>query len=105
MIHYTREGEYLRLGLNFRFTGGLHLIWCWYNLATREITTRRLRLLVHPRPRVVVSKNTHNVIENYLRLNDLAVVSVETLADLRAIEQATWRRTSSNAWIRPGGME
>lgn len=103
MIHYTREGEYLRLGLNFRFTGGLHLIWVWYDLATREITTRRIRFLVRPRLRFVMAGPVkHNVVETYLRLNDLEVVHRETLADLKAIEQATWRRNVAQAWVKPG---
>jgi hypothetical protein len=34
----------------------------------------------------------------------MEVVHSEVLQDLKAIEQATWRRTTANAWIKPGDL-
>jgi hypothetical protein len=69
MIHYTREGEYLRLGLNFRFTpGGFVLLWAWYDFASHSATIYRLRVRMHRKPRFMFAKNKHNVIDTYLHL-------------------------------------
>jgi hypothetical protein len=103
MIHYTREGEYLRLGLNFRFTpGGFVLLWAWYDFASHSATIYRLRVRMHRKPRFMFAKNKHNVIDDYLRLRGMEVVHSEVLADLKAIEKSTWRRTEKQAWIQPG---
>lgn len=103
MIHYTREGEYLRLGLNFRFTpGGFVLLWAWYDFASHSATIYRLRVRMHRKPRFMFAKNKHNVIDAYLHLHGMEVVHSEVLADLKAIEKSTWRRTDKKAWIQPG---
>lgn len=102
MIHYTREGEYLRLGLNFRFTPwSVTLIWAWYDFARHEATHYRFRLRLHRQPKFMWEKNRFNVIENYLHVHGMEVVHSEVLADLKAIEKSTWRRTEKRAWIQP----
>ncbi|MEN9885721.1 MAG: hypothetical protein RL758_299 [Pseudomonadota bacterium] len=103
MIHYTREGDYLRLGLNFRFTPwSVTLIWAWYDFASHNATTYRLRVRMHRKPRFMFEKNRHNVIDAYLHLHGMEVVHSEVLADLKAIEKSTWRRLENRAWIQPG---
>jgi len=103
MIHYTREGEHMRLGLNFRFTPySLTLIWAWYDFAAHSSTTYRFRVRLHRRPVFMFEKNRFNVIDAYLHLHGMEVVHSEVLADLKAIEKSTWRRTEKQAWIQPG---
>jgi len=105
MIHYTREGEHMRLGLNFRFTPySLTLIWAWYDFAAHSATTYRFRMRLHRKPVFMFEKNRFNVIDTYLHLHGMEVVHSEVLQDLKAIEQATWRRTTANAWIKPGDL-
>ena len=56
MIHYTKEGEYLKLGLNFRFTkGGFSMLWIWYDFATETAVQYRFRLRMHMKPRILWS--------------------------------------------------
>lgn len=82
MIHYTNEGCYLKLGLNFRFTaGGFTALWAWYNIGRRTLTVRRFRFRAHIRPWFLLSKTTHNVVENYARMNDLVLVPRPVLED------------------------
>jgi len=102
MIHYTREGEHIHIGLNFRFTpGGFMLLWAWYDFASHSATTYRFRMRLHRKPKFMFEKNRFNVIENYLQVRGLELVQREVLQDLKAIEQATWRRTDSQSWIKP----
>ena len=83
MIHYTKEGQFLKLGLNFRFTkGGFSFLWAWYDFATRNAVTYRFRLRMHRKPRILWEVARFNVVENYLRIRDLCVVHTETLQDL-----------------------
>ena len=106
MIHYTREGEHIRLGLNFRFTpGGFMLLWAWYDFANHSATTYRFRMRLHCKPKFMFEKNRFNVIENYLQVRGLELVQREVLQDLKAIEQATWRRNVAQAWVKPGGTQ
>lgn len=106
MIHYTREGEYLRLGLNFRFTpGGFMVLWAWYDFAAHSATTYRFRLRLHRKPQFMFAKNRFNVIDAYLHLHGMEAVHSEVLQDLKAIEQATWRRNVAQAWVKPGGTQ
>ena len=105
MIHYTREGEHIRLGLNFRFTpGGFMLLWAWYDFASHSAATYRFRMRLHRKPKFMFEKNRFNVIENYLHLRGLEAVHSEVLANLKAIERGTWRRTVAKAWVRPGDL-
>lgn len=105
MIHYTREGEYLRLGLNFRFTpGGFMLLWAWYDFASHSATTYRFRMRLHRKPKFMFEKNRFNVIDNYLHLHGMEAVHSEVLQDLKAIERGTWKRKVAKVWVRPGDL-
>lgn len=105
MIHYTREGEHMRLGLNFRFTPySLTLIWAWYDFAAHSATTYRFRVRLHRKPVFMFEKNRFNVIDAYLRLHDVEIVHREVLADLKLEQQATWRRNVAQAWVKPGAL-
>ena len=105
MIHYAREGEHLRLGLNFRFTPySLTLIWAWYDFAAHSATTYRFRVRLHRRPVFMFEKNRFNVIDTYLHLHGMEVVHSEVLQDLKSVEQDTLRRNERQAWIKPGNL-
>lgn len=102
MIHYTREGEHIRLGLNLRLTpGGFMLLWAWYDFASHIATTYRFRLRLHRKPQFMFAKNRFNVIDAYLHLRGMEAVHSEVLQDLKAIERDTWRRTDKQSWIQP----
>lgn len=103
MIHYTREGEYMRLGLNIRFTPwSVTLVWAWYDFASHSATTRRFRVRLHRRPMFIFEKNRFNVIDNYMQMHNVEIVNREVLADLKAEQQATWRRNVALARVKPG---
>lgn len=100
MIHYTQEGAYLKLGLNFRFTaGGFTAIWAWYDIAARTLTLRRFRLRYHIRPWVLRGVTRHNVVQGYLDQHDLDVVSREVLRDMRAVEDFDKRFSDRQTYV------
>jgi hypothetical protein len=102
MIHHTPEGHYIKLGLNFsRTPGGFRMLWAWYDFATNTATTYRLRIRLHMAPRIMCEKNTFNVIDNYLTLNDLELVQKEVLEDLKAMEDTQKRTNEPLAYIKP----
>ena len=83
MIHYTKEGQFLKLGLNFRFTkGGFSFLWAWYDFATQNAVTYRFRLRMHRKPRILWEVNRFNVVDSYLKRNDLSVVHTAILQDM-----------------------
>ena len=51
------------------------------------------------------AKNRFNVIDAYLHMHGMEAVHSEVLQDLKAIEQATWRRNVAQAWVKPGGEQ
>lgn len=102
MIHHTPEGSYLKLGLNFRRTsGGFCLTWVWYDIATHTATTRRFRLRLHVKPYILLSASEWNVIEEHLRLNDLALVNREWLQDTKAAWRDKLRRDKAAVQFGP----
>jgi len=105
MIHYTREGEHIHIGLNFRFTpGGFVLIWAWYDFSAHSATTYRFRLRLHRKPKFMFEKNRFNVIDNYMQMHNVEIVHREVLADLKAVQYAGWRRRKAKALVRPGDL-
>jgi len=87
MIHYTPEGAFIKLGLNFSFTpGGFRLAWAWYDFATHNAVTYRFRLRINKRPNFIWVVNRFNVIDAHLMRHDLELVHREVLQDLRALE-------------------
>lgn len=101
MIHIITEGSPFHIGLNLhRSRGGFVLMWVWYDSPQRELTVRRMRLRVHMRPWLMVSKQTGNVIDEYLRAHDLVLVNREVLADTRALEDSHMRNGDRMALIK-----
>jgi hypothetical protein len=102
MIHYTPEGSHMKLGLNLRRTpGGFAAMWAWYDFATHKAFSARFRLRLHIKPRILWSVERFNVIENYLALNGLDLVSTEVLQDLKAVEDQQKRINEPYAYVKP----
>ena len=102
MIHFKREGDFFKLGLNlYRAPGGFVAVWAWYNFATHKATMRRFRLRMHIKPRILWSVESFNVIDNYLRTNDLELVHREVIVDLKAMEDTQKRTNEPYAYIKP----
>lgn len=88
MIHFTSEGEVLELGLNLRRSpGGFCLTWVWFNFADHRASCRRFRLRLHMKPRIIWTVTKWDVVDQYLRNIDCALVPREVLADLKAVEK------------------
>ena len=86
MIHYTPEGAFIKLGLNFSFTpGGFRVMWAWYDFATHNAVTYRLRIRLF-KPQFMWAVNRFNVIHAHLARHDLELVNREVLNDLKAAE-------------------
>ena len=102
MIHYTPEGAYIKLGLNFsRTPGGFRLLWAWYNFASHEAVTYRLRLKIFGQPTFMWAVNRFNVIDAHLNRHGLELVNREVLEDLKAMELADMSRRDKQAYIKP----
>jgi hypothetical protein len=102
MIHYTKEGHHMKLGLNLRRTpGGFAAIWAWYDFATHKAFSARFRLRLHIKPRILWSVERFNVIDNYLAVNGFELVYREVLEDLNATEAAVKRTNEPFAYIKP----
>lgn len=103
MINFTKEGCFMKLGLNlYRAKGGFVAAWVWYDVARHNVHVSRFRLRMHMKPRILWSRQTHNVIENYMQMHNVEIVHREVLADLKAEQQATWRRNVAQARVKPG---
>lgn len=102
MIHYTKEGERLKLGLNFRFArGGFAMIWAWYNMPTNTVTAYRFRFRRHIKPRVIREKSNWNVVESELLVRDMVGVRREYLHDLLASQRDMMTHTGDQAYVKP----
>lgn len=100
MIHYTPEGAYIKLGLNFAFTpGGFRIMWAWYDFATHNAVTYRFRLRLW-RPQIMWEVNRFNVIEQHLMRHDLELVNREVLTDLKAVEASRKRVNEHLVYIK-----
>ena len=101
MIHYTPEGTYLKLGLNFSLTqGGFRVLWAWYDFATHKATSYRLRLRWHMAPRIIWESKKWDVIDNYLMVHGLEMVSTEIIQDLYKSEKTLKRISDSETFIK-----
>lgn len=101
MIHYTPEGSFIKLGLNFSLTpGGFRIMWAWYDFVTHNAVTYRLRIRLW-RPEIMWAKHRFNVIDAHLTRHDLELVSREVLHDLKAAEEADKRINEPLAYIKP----
>ena len=102
MIHYTPEGCYIKLGLNFsNAPGGFRLLWAWYDFGSHRATTYRLRVRWHMAPRILWEAKSWNVIDAHLELHGLELVHREVLEDLNAIEAAVKRTNEPYTYIKP----
>jgi len=86
MIHSHRPGEHIHIGLNFEFGmrgrwPWLTLIWCWYDLSTRETYGWRLRIRTHMRPFKLFSIHRQCVIDSFLADHDLVAIERSLLED------------------------
>lgn len=102
MIHIIKEGQYKKIGLNLhRSSGGFVAYWVWYTPATHELHGWRFRLRMHKKPHIIWSVERWNVIDSYLRSNDLELVNRETLVDLKELQESQRRRNERYAYIKP----
>lgn len=102
MIHFIKEGDIRRVGLNlYRAAGGFVAVWAWYDTVTRTMSYRRFRLRLHIRPWIVRSSGRFNVIEEYLMDYGLALVQREVLQDLSLLEADIKRTNEPYAYIKP----
>ena len=97
MVHHTPEGHHIKLGLNYsRTRGGFRLLWAWYNFAKYEAFAFRFRFRWDIKPRFIWEVKRWSVIDNYVATNNVALVTKETLEDLKSsVEMSTrygdWR--------------
>ena len=102
MIHFTKEGDRKKLGLNlYRSAGGFVAVWAWYDFARYEGISYRFRLRLHIQPRLLWEATRFNVIESYLMTHDLELVHREVLGDLKAMEETQKRTNEPYAYIKP----
>jgi hypothetical protein len=102
MIHFKKEGDYFRLGLNlYGAPGGFVAIWVWFDFAKCETFSARFRLRLHRSPRILWAVERVNIIEGHLRKHDLELVSREVLNDLKATEKSVMRVNEPLAYIKP----
>jgi hypothetical protein len=102
MIHFKKEGDYFKLGLNlYRAPWGFVAIWVWFDFAKSETFAARLRLRLHQSPRILWSVERVNIIDAYLVARDLEVVHREVLHDLNETEAAVKRTNEPLAYIKP----
>jgi hypothetical protein len=102
MIHFKKEGDYFKLGLNlYRAPWGFVAMWVWFDFAKNETFCARLRLRLHRSPRILRSVERVNIIEGYLAARDLELVHREVLHDLNATEAEVIRANEPLAYIKP----
>lgn len=95
MLHHTPEGAFIKLGLNFSLTpGGFRLMWAWYDFATHNAVTYRLRIRLW-KPQFMWAVHRFNVIDAHLARFDLELVNREVLQDLKATESDAQRRVEA----------
>lgn len=86
MIHKHKEGDHLKIGLNYKFGRvgyfpWVAFVWCWYNVQKRTLTTKRLRLRTHAAPYIIKESAESDTISNYLMIHDLIACPRELLED------------------------
>lgn len=102
MIHFIKEGQHKKIGLNlYRAAGGFVVAWTWFNFATLEGFSWRLRFRAHIKPRFLFSTQRWNVINDYLLCHGMVLVNQEILQDLKAVEDQQKRTNEPYAYIKP----
>ena len=99
MIYLRKEGQYLKIGLNITLMpDNLVVSWVWFDFARQEASSRGFAVSRHGFRRRAAR---WNVIDNYLRMNELSVVHTEVLQDLKAVEASTLRLNEHLSYIKP----
>ena len=102
MIHFKKEGDFFKLGLNlYRAPGGFVAVWVWFDFAKCETFAARLRFRLHRAPRILRSVERVNIIDGYLRRHDLELVHKEVLEDLWKTEKSMKSTNECYAIIKP----
>jgi len=102
MIHFIKEGDIRRVGLNlYRAAGGFVAVWAWYDTVTHTMSHHRFRLRLHIKPWIIWSSGQFNIMDDYLLLHNLELVSRAELVDLRALEDQIKRTNEPLAYIKP----
>lgn len=102
MIHFKKDGEYFKLGLNLSLAPyGFVATWVWFDFAKCETFSARLRLRLHRSPRILWSVQRVNIIEGYLRRNNFTLIHREILEDLYKIEDQYKNSNERFAHINP----
>jgi hypothetical protein len=100
MIHFKKDGEFFKLGLNMhRAPGGFVAMWVWFDFEKTETFCARLRLRMHVSPRILWSVERVNLIEGYLQRHELEVVNKEVLDDFNRSQEARMRYDDNYAYI------
>lgn len=86
MIHYKKEGEHLKIGLNitvgrYRWKPWITFVWCWYDVASHKLSYRRVRVRLHKSPFILKQSAESDTIRNFLDSNDLIACPRELLED------------------------
>ena len=85
MIHIIKELDHRHIGLNIIFgtwrRPWVLFQWVWYDLATRQVTSRRLRIRFFMRSFILTSKDTYSVVDGWLNANELVPVYRVMLED------------------------
>ena len=90
MIYYNSQGQPFHIGLNIsRARSGFVVAWVWYDVDRYELTLRRFRVRLHMRPWFLWSFTRSSVIDDYLSLKNLVLVSDSALEDTNAAEAIT----------------
>ena len=88
MIHYKREGRYLRIGLNItvgmnkRWWPWITFAWAWYKPENKMMSSWSIRIRTW-QFKVFCKADKWNVIKHYLSITDEYLVSREFVEDLR----------------------
>ena len=97
MIHLRKEGDYLKIGLNLCFARNhVAVHWVWFDFARREGSHRGFTVSRHGFRR---RSARWNVVDEYLKLNNLSLVHEEVLQDLRNAEAADLRYADSITYV------
>lgn len=100
MIWIRQAGDFFRVGLNLCFARDhIAVHWAWYNFARHEGSHRGFTV---SRKGFRRRSARWNVIDEYARANNMALVNTEVLADLKEAEQSEMRRNDRFAYVRHG---
>ena len=101
MIHFIKQGESFRLGLNIAIAkGGFVAIWMWMDISSHIATKYRFRLRLHMRPWIIWEVERKDIFIEFLKRHDFDVVSREVINDLKAMEDFQMHRYDHHVTIK-----